>query len=165
MRAHIRNPELGGFAVSPEVAAALAVVGIPSAVENNPLHSVLRGEFRRRTRCGGMNTMWDKKARARFPEAAAGCSRKFPKPARSRPDCVAPASEVPAANGDGQTEMHAQSRIHCPQLYLLFYAWPFPVLSGVSPLRIFTACPISGARCGALFHAAALCILRDSAGA
>ena len=45
MRAHIREPELGSFAVSPEIAAALAVVGIPSAVENNPLHPVLRGEF------------------------------------------------------------------------------------------------------------------------
>lgn len=28
-----------------KIAAALAVVGIPSAVENNPHHSVLRGEF------------------------------------------------------------------------------------------------------------------------
>ena len=45
MRVPIRKPEFGGFAVSPEIAAALAVVGIPSAVENNPHHSVLRGEF------------------------------------------------------------------------------------------------------------------------
>lgn len=45
MRTHIGESEPGGFAVSPEIAAALAVVGIPSAVENNPLHTVLRGEF------------------------------------------------------------------------------------------------------------------------
>lgn len=137
MRAHIRTRSLEAL---PSLRKSQP--HLPSSAYHPPSRIIrfipyCAASSARRTRCGGMNTMWNKKARARFPEAAAGCSRGvFPSRRAARPDCVAPRRKFPPRTAMGRQECKRNREYIVRNFIYCFMRGCFRYCRGV-PRRIF----------------------------